>query len=100
LSGYEPWQVAMALELPSNGMLGKLSSLYPKLHDDGSNWVLYKECIWNILVGLDYRKHLTGQVKPPAALKILSSMTDAEKETLTEVYEDALDDYHKKESSI
>ena len=100
MSGYEPWQVAMVSDLSANGVLGKTSSLLPKLRDDGSNWVVYKERMWDLLVEQDCRCHLMGRVKPPTVPKIDEKTSEADKEKLTEAYEVEMDEYSKKESTI
>ena len=90
----------MASELVSNGTNGKITSLLPKLCDDGSNWVLYKERIYDVLVGQDFRKHLHGRAKPPVMPTISAAMTDSEKAIALDAYEDRVDEYAKKESAI
>jgi transposase InsO family protein len=79
----------------------KINTLLPKLRDNGSNWVLYKERMWDVLVGQDFRKHLMpGRARPPIAPKLTQSMTDKEKEDAADRYEEAMDNYSRKESAI
>ncbi len=40
----------------------------PRLKDDGSNWILYKEQIPNAATSKGLKCHLTGTVKKPAEL--------------------------------
>ena len=83
---------------------GKTTTL-PKLNNDGSNWVRYRQLLLDNLHGQKgYRKHLMGREKrpvEPAALQ--AGATQAQKvvyEKEQEEYEEKMDAYLEKESAI
>jgi len=85
----------MSLTPASGNGKGLLS--VPKLLDDGSNWVLYREKITSIIEGqTGYRKHFRGRAQPPKAL----SGADAKDDDKVEKYEDSLDEYIQKQQAI
>ena len=78
----------------------------PKLQEDGSNWVMYKERIQNHLTSKGLLRHLTGTVKKPVETEEKNgkvhkkgnptAMTDDEFET----YLDSIDTYAQKEAQV
>lgn len=88
----------MSTEISLNG--GSTGKLLPRLRDDGTNWVLYKERLHDILVGQGYRKHLMGREKAPVKTAITADMSDAKREEALDKYEELMDEYAKKESAI
>ena len=75
---------------------GKNSATLPKLKDDGSNWVLYKQRFEDYIVGHSgYRRHLHGTAKEPTAPD-----KDETDEDVLEKYEKQLDDYLMREAGI
>ena len=78
----------------------------PKLQEDGSNWVMYKERIQNHLTSKGLLRHLTGTAKRPIEIEEkngkvhkkgnVTAMTDDEFET----YLDSIDTYAQKEAQV
>ena len=69
----------------------------PKLKDDPSNWVLYKNRMTSLIEGhAGYRRHITGRALKPASLAG-KDKADAEK---IEAYENAVDEWMTKEAAI
>jgi hypothetical protein len=90
--------------VPGNSSSNKVS--LPKLQDDGSNWVMYKERIKNHLTSKGLMRHLTGTARKPAEVEEKDGkvhkkgnarpMTDDELDT----YLDTLDVYATKEAQV
>jgi hypothetical protein len=70
--------------------------LTPVLKDDGSNWVLYNECMKDCLQ--DFWKHLRDCAKPPKELVLDDSTTKSQ--NLIDEYKVEMDAYLRKESFI
>ena len=78
----------------------------PKLQEDGSNWVMYKERVQNHLTSKGLLRHLTGTAKRPMEIEEkngkvhrkgnTTAMTDDEFET----YLDSIDTYAQKEAKV
>jgi hypothetical protein len=78
----------------------------PKLQDDGSNWVMYKERIKNHLTSKGLMRHFTGTARKPIEVEdrngrlhkmgSANPMTDDELDT----YLDILDTYAQKEAQV
>jgi hypothetical protein len=83
----------------------------PKLKDNGTNWVTYRERVMNTLTHKGLRRHVTGTAQKPDTIteendklyktsdmtKLLKKeLTDTEVETL----EKAADEYEQKEASV
>jgi hypothetical protein len=80
--------------------------MLPKLQEDGSNWVMYKEWIVNHLTSKGLLHHLSGTARKPIEVEEkngkvhkkgnATAMTDAE----FEAYLDSLDMYAQKEAQV
>jgi hypothetical protein len=78
----------------------------PKLQEDGSNWVMYKERIQNHLTSKGLLRHLTGTARRPIETEEkngkvykkgnTTAMTDDEFET----YLNSIDTYAQKEARV
>ena len=78
----------------------------PKLQEDGSNWVMYKERIQNHLTSKGLLRHLTGTVKNPVETEEKNgkvhkkgnptAMTDDE----FKAYLDSINTYAQKEAQV
>jgi hypothetical protein len=79
----------------------------PKLKDDGSNWVTYKERILNTLTHKGLKRYVVGSAKQPIESELrddgeyympkgMKALTDDELEAL----EKKLDDFSQKEASV
>ena len=78
----------------------------PKLQEDGSNWVMYKEWIQNHLTSKGLLRHITGTARKPIEIEEhngkvhkkgnVTAMTDDE----FEAYLDSLDTYAQKEAQV
>jgi len=74
----------------------KSSATLPKLKDDGSNWVLYKQRFSDYIISHSgYRRHLHGTATEPEAPK-----KDEKDEKVLEEYEKKLDEYLMREAGI
>ena len=89
----------------------KSSQKVQKLKEDGSNWVLYKDDIFEVVCGhVGYRRHITGRAKQPvkpADLIIPANASARERTQLQEDhkkeldnYKDEMDDWVQKQSAI
>src|SRR5215471_4504867 len=79
----------------------------PKLLDDGSNWVTYKERIFNTLTQKGLRRHVIGNAKKPIEPELRDDGEYYLPKTMTALTEDELeeletkkDEYLQKEASI
>lgn len=72
----------------------------PKLVDGpGGNWVLYKERMWTLLIGIPgFRRHLMGRVPEPVAPA--EGSLEAQDEQKVEEYEVKMDTYVEKQGAI
>jgi len=82
------------------------SSLYniPKLADDGSNWITYKERALTVIRARGLMQYLDGRAKEPAAYKTNAAREslkpDGSKATETEIeeLEEKIDEFFQKDS--
>jgi hypothetical protein len=79
----------------------------PKLRDDGSNWITYKERIMNTLTHKGLRRHVIGNAKKPVVPVLredgeyyLPNGKDALKDDELEKLQETEDDFLKKEASV
>src|SRR5215510_12245181 len=79
----------------------------PKLKDDLSNWVTYKERVSNTLIHKGLRRHAIGSAKPPAVPELRENgdyyppgRAEALSEEELEEAENKLDAYLQKEASV
>jgi hypothetical protein len=94
-----------AVENMSNSSALKIVNL-PKLKDDGSNWITYKEWILNTLTHKGFRRHIAGTARKPAELEKKpdglylpggkTALTDDE----VEAHEKTVDEFAQKEASV
>nr|GAT55128.1 predicted protein [Mycena chlorophos] len=93
----------MASDLVSSSTLGRLST--PKLAQGGTNWVSYKEKMYEALIAQPgFRKHLMGRAREPTAPEALKedANDDATKayNTAVDKYEDEMDEWLQKQAAI
>ncbi|KAF8155630.1 hypothetical protein B0H34DRAFT_659656, partial [Crassisporium funariophilum] len=86
-----------AAESTSSSSTVKVSTL-PKLKEDGSNWITYKERILNTLTSKGLKRHVTGSARKPTEL-IERSGDYYKPNSLSPLSDDQLEE-HEKEVDI
>jgi hypothetical protein len=79
----------------------------PKLKDDGSNWITYKERILNTLTHKGLRRYVDGTIKTPVVAELRDDgeyylpreMRALTEDELEELYQKK-DDFMQKEASV
>jgi hypothetical protein len=78
----------------------------PKLKDDGSNWITYRERITNTLTHKGLKRHVLGTARTPTEIEIKSNKvykkggTKELTSTEIEAIEKAFDEFEQKEASV
>src|SRR3979490_462954 len=68
----------------------------PKLKDDGSNWITYKERIMNTLTHKGLKRHVTGSARKPKETELRDDGEYYLPRSMVPLSDDQVEDYEKK----